>query len=76
MRKSLVWFNSCASLAVCPHGIPIPKGTVKCQFVRYWRTTLEIFFICQGLEWINTCIFLVSRMCQNKVTLHPAVLLK
>lgn len=76
LRKALVWFNSCASLAVCPRGIPILKGTVQCQFVWYWRTTLEIFFVCQGLKWINTCSFLVSRMCQNKAILHPAVLLK
>ena len=76
LRKPLVWFNSCVSLAVCPHGIVILKGTVKCHFVWYWRTTLEVFFMCQGLEWINTCMAVAPRMCQIKLILHPTNLLE
>lgn len=42
----------------------------------YWRKKFEAFFICQGLEWLNTCMVVAPKMCQWKLIAHPANLLE
>lgn len=43
VKKASALVNSCVSLAVHPCGITMLIGTVKCLFVWYWLTTIEVF---------------------------------